>query len=632
MNTLTYEKLQYVQLKEKVKHFCSSNLGKDLLEELTPSSNLKAVENRLLETSEACSLVGAAGNPPLIGIDRINILLDGLPKGEILDPANLMQVYDFLRGCRKTKEYMVSNTFYAPLLASYASGITEFKDIEEELGRSITGNQVDSNASKTLGRIRNQIEKVEGKINERLKSFLNKSENKEYLQDSFISKRGDYYTVPIKSSYKNQVAGTVIEVSTKGSTVFMEPSSIAKLSNELIMKKAEEAMEEYQILASLSGMIFDNHQLINQNKDLMAKYDLIFAKAKYSLSIHGIKPRLNDYGYIKLEKAYHPLLSGELVPLDFEIGKTFRGLVITGPNAGGKTIVLKTIGLLTLATMSGLFIRANANTEIAVYEKIFVDIGDDQSIENALSTFSSHIKNIANIMRVANNNTLLLFDEIGSGTEPNEGAGLAVSILEEFYQMGAITVSTTHYGEIKRFSELHPDFINAAMQFNQETLEPTYKLLIGKSGESNALWISKKMNLKGSVIERAKKYMSDKDYEFGLIRKEKVRKQAQDSSISLDTIVFKKGDRVYLIDHDDYGLIYEEEDKYRNVVVFFQKQLMELNVKRINMDMPATELYPRDYDLDQLFRDFKTRKLERDIKRGSKKALKKIQKEMKKDR
>ena len=629
MNTFTYEKLQYMQLKEKVKYFCSSTLGKDLLEELTPSSNLKTVENRLLETNEACALVGAAGNPPLIGIDRINILLDGLPKGEILDPANLMQVYDFLRGCRKTKEYMASNTFYAPILASYAGGLTEFKDIEEELGRSITGSQVDSNASKNLGRIRNQIEKVEGKINERLKSFLNKNENKEYLQDSFISKRGDYYTVPIKASYKNQVAGTVIEVSTKGSTVFMEPSSIAKLSNELIMKKAEEAMEEYQILATLSGMIFDNYQLINQNKDLMAKYDLIFAKAKYSLSIYGIKPRLNDYGYIKLTKAYHPLLSGELVPLDFEIGKTFRGLVITGPNAGGKTIVLKTIGLLTLATMSGLFVRAHESTEIAVYEKIFVDIGDDQSIENALSTFSSHIKNIANIMKSANNNTLLLFDEIGSGTEPNEGAGLAISILEEFYQMGCITVSTTHYGEIKRFSELHPDFINAAMQFNQETLEPTYKLLIGKSGESNALWISKKMNLKGSVIERAKKYMSDKDYELGLIRQEKVRKQAQASSTSLDTIPYQKGDRVYLLDYDDYGLIYVKEDKYRNVVVFFQKQLMELNVKRISMDMPATELYPRDYDLDQLFRDFKTRKLERDIERGSKKALKKIQKGMK---
>ena len=629
MNTLTYEKLQYQQLKEKVRYFCSSTLGEDLLEKLTPSPNLKAVENRLQETGEACSLVGAAGNPPLIGIDRINIIVDSLPKGEVLDPANLMQVYDFLRGCRKTKEYMTSNTFYAPLLASYAGGLTEFKDIEKELGRSIKGNQVDSGASKNLGRIRNQIEKIEGKINERLKSFLNKSENKEYLQDSFISKRGDYYTVPIKASYKNQVAGTVIEISTKGSTVFMEPNSISKLSNELIMRKAEESMEEYQILATLTGMILDNFQLINQNKDLMAKYDLIFAKARYSLSIHGIRPKLNDYGYIRLARAYHPLLSGELVPLDFEIGKNFRGLVITGPNAGGKTIVLKTIGLLTLATMSGIFIQADSNTEIAVYENIFVDIGDDQSIENALSTFSSHIHNIANIMRRANNNTLLLFDEIGSGTEPNEGAGLAISILEEFYQMGCISISTTHYGEIKRFSELHPDFKNAAMQFNPETLDPTYKLLIGESGESNALWISKKMNLRASVIERAKRYMRDKDYEMKLVREEKVRRQTQTSAISLDTVIYKKGDRVYLLDHGDFGLVYEEEDKYRNIIVFFQGDFMELNVRRIKMDMPATELYPRDYDMDQLFRDFKTRKLERDIKRGSKKALKKIQREMK---
>ena len=631
MNEMTFEKLEYNKLKEKVKYYSSSNLGAELLERLTPSADIEVVENRLTETKEACALIGAEGKIPLIGIDQIDVLLERLSKGEILDPSNLMQIYDFLRGCRKVKEYMESNTFYAPVLATYASGIMVYKEVEEEIGRSITGHQVAPTANKELGKIRDQIEKIEVKINEKLKNFLNNPGNKEFIQDSFISKKGDYYTVPIKASYKNHVSGTIVEISSKGTTVFMEPSSIARLNNELIIKKAEETMIEYQILATLSGMVVEHIYSMNTNKDIMAKYDLIFAKAKYSLSIKGIKPRLNDIGSIKLVKAIHPLLAGTVVPLDFKIGRDARGLIITGPNAGGKTMVLKTIGLLTLATLSGLYISASEGTEIAVFNKVFVDIGDNQSSENALSTFSSHIKNIADIMRVANNNTLLLFDEIGSGTEPNEGAALAISILEEFYQMGCISVSTTHYGEIKRFSELHPDFINAAMQFNQETLEPTYKLLIGKSGDSNALWISSKMKLREKVVQRAKKYMESKDYQFTKVREEKVRKAKDYNHSKEEQHQYGKGDKVFLIDYNDSGLIYEEEDKYRNVVVFFQEKFLEINVKRIELEFPATELYPRDYNLDNLFSDFRTRKLEHDIRRGSKKALRKIQREMKKE-
>lgn len=248
----------------------------------------------------------------------------------------------------------------------------------------------------------------------------------------------------------------------------MEPTIITKLNVELASLKAEEAMEEYQILATLSGMVYEEMSDIKINIELISQYDMVFAKAKFSKHIGGIEPKLNNHGYIKLVECKHPLLQGKIVPLNFEIGKDYRSLVITGPNAGGKTIVLKTIGLLTLATMSGFHIVADKATEISLFENIFVDIGDNQSIENALSTFSSHMKNISEIMREANNSTLLLFDEIGSGTEPNEGAALAISILEEFYHMGCMTIATTHYGEIKRFSEIHSDFMNAAMQFNNE--------------------------------------------------------------------------------------------------------------------------------------------------------------------
>ena len=406
--------------------------------------------------------------------------------------------------------FMSDKELFAPILASYAHSMTAFLGVEEEIHYSIKNNRIDSAASKELKRVRSHIQSTEQKIKERLNKFLNSSVNKKYIQEFIISLKDDCYTIPIKASFKNQVQGTVIEISSKGSTVFMEPSGVGKLSDELSALKSEEAMLEYQILATLTGLVAENLQPIKRNIETISRYDMIFAKAKYSKHVDGIEPSINEDGNIKLVHCKHPLLSGHVVPLQFQIGSSYRSLIITGPNAGGKTIVLKTIGLVTLATMSGFHITASKETEIAVFDHIFVDIGDNQSLENALSTFSAHMKNVSEILRSANKNTLLLFDEIGSGTEPNEGAALAISLLEEFYLKGCITVATTHYGEIKRFSEWHHDFMNACMQFNQETLEPLYKLLIGQSGDSNALWISRKMNVPEHVLKRAEDYMKNK--------------------------------------------------------------------------------------------------------------------------
>lgn len=394
---------------------------------------------------------------------------------------------------------------------------------------------------------------------------------------------------------------------------------MTKLNGELASLKAEEAIEEYQILATLSGLLLENIQAININMELISQYDMVFAKAKFSKHIGGLAPTLNDHGYIKLVNCKHPLLTGEAVPLNFGIGKDYRSLIITGPNAGGKTVVLKTIGLLTLAAMSGFHISADKTTELAVFDHIFVDIGDNQSIENALSTFSSHMKNLSEIMRASNNNTLLLFDEIGSGTEPNEGAALAIAILEEFYQMGCITVATTHYGEIKRFSEMHHDFMNAAMRFNSDTLEPMYKLMIGTSGDSNALWISRKMNMRETVLQRAQAYMENKDYHLQRVHEDKIRKPKIVKVQKQDNYAFQKGDRVKLLDYNDYGIVYQEMDPYNNIAVFYQGNFMEVNVKRLALEVQANELYPEGYDLDTLFVDYQDRKLQHDIERGSKK-------------
>jgi DNA mismatch repair protein MutS2 len=290
---------------------------------------------------------------------------------------------------------------------------------------------------------------------------------------------------------------------------------------------------------------------------------------------------------------------------------------------------------LTLMVQCGFDICASEGTEVSVFENIFVDVGDNQSIENALSTFSSHIKNIADIMNASNNSTLVLLDEIGSGTEPNEGAGLAIAILEEFYQMGCITIASTHYGEIKKFASLHPEFENAGMMFDKDTLEPLYKLTIGKSEDSNALFISKKMGIRDKILKRASDYINDKNYNLELVKRSKISsyKEVKEVEEVLKEIpLYEVGDKVKLLDKDDFGIIYKPIDKFNNVEVLYNDEFIEVNVKRIELSIKATELYPKDYDLNSLFTSYKERKLERDIERGSKKALKKIQKEIKQNK
>ncbi len=627
---MALDKLQYNELKEIVKSHCVSVLGEELIDKLQPSSNLKVVHNRLNETTEARRLLDAESHLPLKGISNINHLMEKLEKGMILSPTELIAISDFLRGCRIIKKFMMGKEFFAPVLHSFAYSMMDFQSIEEEINYSIKGSRVDSEASKELKRIRNHIAKAEEKIEELLNKFLKSSANKEYIQEFFISKKDDRFTVPIKASYKNQVAGTIVEISSKGSTVFIEPAAISKLNAGLGILKAEEAIEEYQILATLSGSVLEHIRQIYINIELIAQYDMIFAKAKFSKSLDGMEPKLNNHGFIKLMNCKHPLLTGNIVPLDFEIGKDYRGLIITGPNAGGKTVVLKTIGILTLAVMSGFHIAANEGTEIAVFDHIFVDIGDNQSIENSLSTFSSHMKNISEIMSASTNNTLLLFDEIGSGTEPNEGAALAIAILEEFYQMGCMTVATTHYGEIKRYSEIHSDFMNAAMLFDSEVLAPMYKLLIGKSGDSNALWISKKMNLRERVLQKAQHYIDNKNYDLDRVKGSKVKKPIQLTIQEEVTYDFEIGDRVKLLEQDDFGIVYEKKDSLNNVFVFYQNEVIKVNIKRITLEGKATDLYPDDYDLKSLFVSFSERKFQRDIERGSKNALKKVSKDIKK--
>ena len=540
MDKTTLEKLNYFELKEIVKEYCVSGLGKALIDKLEPSSNIKLVNKRLDETSEGRRLIDASYNIPLEGIFNVVPYIDKIEKGLSLEPEELTTMSSFLRGSRKVKSFIKDKEGYAPTLSSYGENITDLSYIEEEINRSIRGSMVDSNASKNLKKIRRLIEECEAKIKERLEKFLKNSENKKYIQDFFVSKRNGKYTIPIKAEFKKYVEGTIIEASSRGTTVFIEPKVVSKYTSELAILKVEESMEEYKILGGLTEMLYEKIRELKMNIDVISEYDMIWAKAKYSNAIRGIKPKLNDYCYIKIVDGKYPLIK-DGVPLNFEIGKDYRTLIIT---------------------------------------------------------------------------------------EPNEGAALAIAILEELYHKGCITIATTHYGEIKNFSKEHPDFENAAMEFEKDTLEPLYKLSIGKCGDSNALYISKKMGISDAIIERTKQYIEKKNYNYELINESKIAKYEEIVEVLQKIEDYSIGDRVILLDNNDSAIVYKELDDLNNLVVFYKNDFMEVNYKRVKLDIKATELYPEDYDFNQLFTSYKERKLEHDINRGSKKALKNIKKEM----
>lgn len=633
MNKIVLEKLHYNKLKDNIKEYCVSGLGRELIDKLEPSSNYKNVNRMLDETSEGRNLIDASYHMPLEGIFNINPIIDRLEKGAVLEPEDLIMILDFLRGCAKVKRFINNKEYYAPTLYMYSKNLSDLSSISEEINICIKGNRVDSNASNELKKIRRHIDICEGNIKEKLEKFLKNSANKECIQEFFISQRNGRYTIPIKASYKNKVSGNIIETSPKGNTVFMEPSTVSRYTCKLEELKVEESVEEYKILSNISNMIFESIREIKINIEVIAEYDMIFAKAKYSRSINGIKPKLNENGYIKIVNGVYPLINNA-VPLNIEIGRNCRGIIITGPNAGGKTIVLKSIGLLTLAIQSGIHIHADSSSEFSIFDNIFIGIGDNQSVQNSLSTFSSHVKELSEILKLSTKSTLLLFDEIGSGTEPNEGAALAIAILEEFYHKGCIMVVSTHYGEIKNFGINHPDFETAAMEFQKDTLEPMYKLVMGITGNSNALYIAKKMGISNNIIEKTKMYLENKNYNYDFVNESKIRRNSNNNKNknkkNISEYAYKIGDKVKLLEENESGIVYKPMNKYGNVTVLYKDNFIEVNSKRIKLEIKAEELYPEGYDFNQIFISFKDRKLQHDIERGSKKALKKIKKEFSK--
>ncbi|MGX6978642.1 endonuclease MutS2 [Vagococcus elongatus] len=618
MNQDTIEKTEFIKIIEELKTLTMSPFGKKKVEELKPSTNLRVVQMRLAETEEARRLLDGNLHVPFMGLTNIDYLTEQVSKGFVLNPEELVQYADFLRSCRLIKDFFKKHQAYVSNLSAYSTTLGTFPEVEDEINKMIQRSQVSADYHRELRRIRKKIQETESEIEKTLQKFLRNPNHSKKIQEFIVVKKQERFTIPIKASYKNQLNGSIVEESKRGTTAFIEPSMVAKLNDKLFDLKVAESAEVYQILAGLTGMIAEHLSAIKENIEIIGEFDVIFARAKYSRQIQGITPKLNQESKIVLCEAEHPLLT-DPVPLTLAVGKDFRGLTITGPNAGGKTIVLKTVALLTLQTMTGLQIKAKSGTEIAIFDQIFVDIGDHQSIENALSTFSGHMKKLAMIAHETKGNSLLLLDEIGSGTDPKEGAALAIAMMEDFYSKGSILIATTHYGEIKRFSELHPDFETAAMSFDSETLAPKYQLQMGEVGTSNAFWIAEKMHLPSKVIKKAQKYEQSGAYDLEkkiFSRKNKSNETLQNTKKSF----FHKGDKIYSSQHKTHGLVFEDDQISETIIVSINKELLTVSRQRVTLTMVREALYPAGYDYDSLFDDYQERKLMKDLLRGAKKA------------
>lgn len=513
------EKLEYNKILERLSAYAITYLGKEQCLTLLPSNNKEQVRNMLKETEEAVNLLYRCNTPPIseIADNTINIKTiesyGTLSIKSILELTNILKISEDLKKYFSA-DYIDTNEFLC--LKDIFSVLYSNTSITEKVSICIIDeNNIDDRASKELSNIRKKQRNIEQDIKSKLNTFLHSSTYSKYIQENVVTIRNDRYVIPVKEESRSQIKGFVHDISSSGSTVFIEPISVFELNNEIADLKIEENLEIEKILQNLSKLFYPYVEEIKKNIECIGKLDFIFAKAKYSKAIKGITPLINDNKEIKLINAKHPLLDQKIaVPISLELGTSFNTLVITGPNTGGKTVTLKTIGLLTAMACSGLNIPTQEKTSIYVFDKIFADIGDDQSISDSLSTFSSHMKNIVDIVNNSTSNSLILVDELGSGTDPIEGASLAISILDYFKNNNSLTVATTHYQELKKYALVTDSFENASVEFDIDTLSPTYHLLIGVPGKSNAFEISKKLGLSENIIEIAKSNLSKKDVDF----------------------------------------------------------------------------------------------------------------------
>ncbi|MFZ5967989.1 MAG: endonuclease MutS2 [Bacillota bacterium] len=519
MNQRTLRVLEYQKIITMLMELTESGLGKKIVEVLEPSSDFEKVKNWQCETSEASAILIQKGNVSLGGLHDLSYHLKRAEIGSYLYPGHLLEVTDTLRSARRMKAFMKESKEEErkfPVIEGYVSGLHTFKDMEDRINECIISEEeISDNASPTLKNIRRQIESKNASIRNKLNGIISSTQNQKYLQDAIITIRQDRFVVPVKQEHRSNFPGLVHDQSSSGATLFIEPMAIVELNNELKELKLKEKTEIERILRELTAMVGEKAEEIRSNQVILQNLDFIFAKGKLSVRMRAVEPELNNNGYIRIKNGRHPLLDQKaVIPTNIWVGDDFNTLVITGPNTGGKTVTLKTVGLLTLMAQSGLHVPADYGTKLTIFEQVFADIGDEQSIEQSLSTFSSHMTNIVEILKMLNSNALVLLDELGAGTDPTEGAALAIAILDYLYNRGIRTIATTHYTEIKQYALTKNGVKNASVEFDVETLSPTYRLLIGVPGKSNAFEISKRLGLGDGIIEKAKELITSEDIAF----------------------------------------------------------------------------------------------------------------------
>lgn len=566
----TFVTLEFDKILKILEQHLACEVGMEYAEKLRPALSRKDAETLQEQTAEAETVYTRTGRTPISGFPDVRELVGRVHAALFISTRELLAVASAMRASREAKDVLQAGEAEG-LLCNMANRLTSHRSAEEEIARCILAeDEISDNASAELSRIRRQMKIVNERVREKLNGMLKSSSTQKYLQESIITIRNGRYALPVKAEYRSQVPGLVHDQSSSGATLFVEPAAVVELGNEYKRLLAEEKNEIERILSGLTAMISPFADEIHSSVNMMGALDVIFARAVMARDMRAVRPELNEEGRIRIVKGRHPLIPRDtVVPVDIWLGETFRTLIITGPNTGGKTVTLKTVGLFTLMAMSGMFIPAEIGTELSTFESVFADIGDEQSIEQSLSTFSAHMTNTVRILAEADSRSLVLLDELGAGTDPIEGAALAQAILESLFERQTLTVATTHYSEIKAFALMHPGMQNASMEFDVDRLCPTYRLFIGIPGKSNAFEISRRLGLSGDVVERAQTFLQKKDVAF-----ENVLSEAEQAKRSAEN------------DRDEAARARAEAEKIRSEL---QKQKQKLEDEKTQLRQKARE-------------------------------------------
>lgn len=585
LKTLEYDKI-LAMLKERA----SCCISRELVDTMEPSGDFDTVERELKLTAEAETLFYKTGRSPVDDFPDMRHCLERMHAALFLSTGELLGIASCLKAARIAKDILAKEVGEESYLYNLAGLLITHRSAEEEINRCIINeDEIFDGASPALARIRRAMRLANEKVREKLNSMIRSTAYQKYLQEPIITIRNGRFVIPVKQEYRQQVPGLIHDQSSSGATLFIEPSAVVELGNEYKKLLAEEADEIERILTELTAMLAPYADEIREDLNIMGQIDLVFAKAKLSRELNAVMPRLNRNNYVRIVRGRHPLIPADrVVPIDIWIGRDYRSLIITGPNTGGKTVTLKIVGLFALMVQSGIFVPANEGSEFPVFEHIYADIGDEQSIEQSLSTFSSHMKNIVGILDRADENSLVLLDELGAGTDPIEGAALAMSILEELNDRHCICVSTTHYSEIKAFAMTYEGMENASMEFDIDRLCPTYRLYIGIPGKSNAFEISSRLGLPNGIIDKAKGFLKGEDVRFEDIISsaqsqhriaEEERKMAEEARAELEKLRADAERERRKLDEDRNRLQAKAKEDAKRIVADTKREMEKLIVE-----------------------------------------------------